>query len=213
MNPTSTIRLVLVDDSEVVRAGLRAVIGSSREIQIVGEAASVKSAVETVRACQPDVVLMDIRLPDGTGFDACRQITATVTTARVLFLTSVIDDELIANAIESGGQGYLLKEIDVPALHKAIIDVAAGRSILAPEAAERMFKMVKSGAKAADLDSLSPQEARVLALISQGKTNKEVGADLNLSEKTVKNYLANVFDKLHVSRRSHAVALYVSQKK
>lgn len=212
MTASGLINLVLVDDSELVRAGLRAVLGTSKEIQIVGEAASVRSAVDVVRTHQPHVVLMDIRLPDGTGFEACRQIAKISPASRVLFLTSVLSDDLIADAIASGGQGYLLKEIDGPGLHKAIVDVATGKSILAPEAAERMFKIVKDGAKCADLDSLSPQETRVLTLISLGKTNKEVASDLNLSEKTVKNYLANVFDKLNVSRRSHAVALYVAAK-
>ena len=152
---------------------------------------------------------MDIRLPDGTGFDACKKILEQLPTTRVLFLTSVVDDRLVDEAIRSGGHGYLLKEIDGRGLVQAILDVAAGKSILDPAVTARVMNMVKSGGNQPKLlDSLSPQERRVLALIAEGKTNKEVGQVLNLSEKTVKNYLANVFDKLNVSRRTQAAALF-----
>jgi len=153
---------------------------------------------------------MDIRLPDGTGFDACRQILQQLPETRVLFLTSVVDDRLVDEAIRSGGHGYLLKEIDGRGLVQAILDVAAGKSILDPSITARVMNLVKTGANQPKLlDSLSPQERRVLALIAEGKTNKEVGLDLNLSEKTVKNYLANIFDKLNITRRAQAAAIFV----
>jgi two-component system response regulator DevR len=156
---------------------------------------------------------MDIRLRDGTGFDACRQILQRLDT-RVLFLTSVVDDHLVDEAIRAGGHGYLLKEIDGRGLVQAILDVAAGKSILDPAVTARVMKMVKSGAQPNALDTLSPQERRILALIAEGKTNKEVAAEMNLSEKTVKNYLSTVFDKLNVTRRSQAVAMFaVEQRK
>jgi two-component system response regulator DevR len=203
------VKLLIVDDSELVRTGLRTLLGTERAIQIVGEAANVAQATTSALRLKPDVVLMDIRLPDGTGFDACRQILQQLPDTRVLFLTSVVDDKLVDEAIRSGGHGYLLKEINGHGLLQAILDVAAGKSILDPAVTARVMNLVKTGANQPKLlDSLSPQERRVLALIAEGKTNKEVGADMNLSEKTVKNYLANVFDKLNVTRRSHAAALF-----
>lgn len=208
------VRLVLVDDSEVVRMGLRALLAPEPGIRLLGEAGSVREAVAVITHHQPEVVLMDIRLPDGTGFDACRQVLARLPATRVIFLTSVVDDKLVDEAIKSGGHGYLLKEINGRGLVQAIADVAAGRSILDPAVTARVMRLVKSGPPAGNnspLDQLSPQERRVLASISDGKTNKEVANDLSLSEKTVKNYLANIFDKLNVSRRSQAVALYVSE--
>jgi two-component system, NarL family, response regulator DevR len=209
-----TLKLLLVDDSELVRMGLRALLTAERSIHVVGEAGSVAAAVDTVKKLRPEVVLMDIRLPDGTGFDACRQILQLLPETKILFLTSVVDDHLVDEAIRSGGHGYLLKEINGRGLVQAVFDVAAGKSILDPAVTARVMKLVKSGGAGADvLASLSPQERRVLALIAEGKTNKEVGADMNLSEKTVKNYLANIFDKLDVNRRSQATALYVQHKK
>lgn len=204
------VRLLIVDDSELVRTGLRTLLSSEHTLAIIGEAANVANAVTTAARLKPDVILMDIRLPDGTGFDACRQILQQLPETRILFLTSVVDDRLVDEAIRSGGNGYLLKEIDGRGLVQAILDVAAGKSILDPAITARVMNLVKAGGNQPKLlDSLSPQERRVLALIAEGKTNKEVGLDLNLSEKTVKNYLANIFDKLNVSRRSHATALYI----
>jgi two-component system response regulator DevR len=207
------VKLLIVDDSELVRTGLRTLLGAERAIQIVGEAANVALATATALRQRPDVVLMDIRLPDGTGFDACRQILQQLPDTRVLFLTSVVDDKLVDEAIRSGGHGYLLKEINGHGLLQAILDVAAGKSILDPAVTARVMNLVKTGANQPKLlDSLSPQERRVLALIAEGKTNKEVGVGLNLSEKTVKNYLANIFDKLNITRRTQAVLYYTQRK-
>jgi len=204
------VKLFLVDDSELVRTGLRTLLSSERAITIIGEAATVATATVAALRLKPDVVLMDIRLPDGTGFDACRQILQQLPDTRVLFLTSVVDDRLVNEAIRSGGNGYLLKEIDGHGLVQAILDVAAGKSILDPAVTARVMNLVKSGGNQSKLlDTLSPQERRVLALIAEGKTNKEVGLDMNLSEKTVKNYLANIFDKLNVTRRSQATAVFI----
>lgn len=204
------IKLLLVDDSELVRTGLRTLLSDERSLQILGETANVASAIRSAAQLKPDVVLMDIRLPDGTGFDACRQILNQLPETRVLFLTSVVDDRLVDEAIRSGGHGYLLKEIDGRGLVQAILDVHAGKSILDPAVTARVMQLVKSGNKQNSLlETLSPQERRVLALIAEGKTNKEVGTEMGLSEKTVKNYLANVFDKLGTTRRSQAVALFV----
>ena len=204
------IRLVLVDDSEVVRLGLRTLLTGAPGLSIVGEAGDVVSAVEAVRQHRPDVVLLDIRLPDGTGFDACRRIVALRPDTRVLVLTSVADEQMVDDAIRAGAHGYLLKEVNGRALVQAIQDVAAGRSILDPAITARVLALVRSNVPATRdvLESLSPQERRVLALIADGRTNKEVAVEMNLAEKTVKNYLSTVFEKLHVTRRSQAAALY-----
>ena len=203
------VKLLIVDDSELVRTGLRTLLGAEHSIQIIGEAANVATAITSATRLKPEVVLLDIRLPDGTGFDACRQILQQLPDTRVLFLTSVVDDRLVDEAIRSGGHGYLLKEIDGRGLVQAILDVAAGKSILDPAITARVMNLVKTGSAQQNLlDTLSPQERRVLALIAEGKTNKEVGVELNLSEKTVKNYLSTVFEKLNVTRRTQAATLF-----
>ena len=212
--PKSTLRLVLVDDSEVVRTGLRTLLASEKSIEIVGEAGNVASGVETCARLKPDLVLLDIRLPDGTGFDACRQILSRAPATRVLILTSVADDKLVENAIRAGAHGYLLKEIDRRGLVQAIRDVAGGKSVLDPNVTARVMEFLKSGRDEDNvLASLSPQENRVLALIAEGCTNKEVGVKLGLSEKTVKNYLSTVFEKLHVSRRAEAAVIFAQRRK
>jgi two-component system response regulator DevR len=207
------IRLVLVDDSEVVRLGLRALLGAERSLEIVGEGSSVATGVAACVKHKPDVALLDLRLPDGTGFDACRQILRRLPETRVLMLTSVADDTLVDEAIRAGAHGYLLKEVNSRALIQAITDVAAGKSILDPAVTARVMQFMKAGGSTRDvLASLSPQESRVLALIAQGKTNKEAGNEMNLTEKTVKNYLSNIFEKLHVSRRAQAAAIYAQRQ-
>lgn len=207
------IKVVLVEDSEVVRMGLTALLGTEPRLQIVGEAGSVAVGIETCTRVRPDVVLLDLRLPDGTGFEACRRILQLLPDTRVLILTSAVSDAMVDEAIRSGAHGYLLKEIDGRGLISAIRDVAAGKSILDPAVTARVMQIVKSGGTGRDaLASLSPQERRVLALIAEGCTNKEVGVKLGLSEKTVKNYLSTVFEKLHVSRRAEAAVIYAQEK-
>jgi two-component system response regulator DevR len=209
------IRLVLVDDSQVVRMGLRSLITTEPRVELIGEAGSVATAVETCVRLKPDVVLLDIRLPDGTGFDACRQILAKLPDTRVLVLTSVADETLVDEAIRAGAHGYLLKEIDGRGLLQAVFDVAEGKSILDPAVTARVIQLVKGGSSASRdaLAVLSPQERKVLALIAEGQTNKEVASAMGLAEKTVKNYLSNIFEKLHVSRRSQAAAMFVRESR
>jgi two-component system response regulator DevR len=206
------VRVAIVDDSEVVRMGLRSLLSSEPGIAVVGEAGNVAGAADACIQNRADVALLDIRLPDGTGFDACRQILKRRPETRVVILTSVTGDSLVDEAIRAGAHGYLLKEVNGRALIQAVLDVAAGKSILDPTVTARVLELVKSGGSAAGegaaLASLSPQERRVLALIAQGRTNKEAGTELGLSEKTVKNYLSNIFEKLHVSRRAQAAAIF-----
>ena len=217
-NPTSVIRVLLVDDSALVRRGVRSVITAHSQhgaIQVVGEAANAAEAMSEVLRLKPDVVLLDLRLPDGSGIDICRRIHSEVPETRVLVLTSFVDDNLVYNAVIAGAHGYLMKEVDPPALLEAITKAASGQSILTPDITQRVMKMLRSGNAGKDgtndLSSLSQQERRVLACVAEGLTNKQTGERLNLSENTVKNYLINVFEKLQVKRRSQAAALYVEQ--
>jgi two-component system, NarL family, response regulator DevR len=211
---TTPIRILLVDDSELVRRGIKTVLGTqtSPPMRVIGEAGNVAEAVaESVRH-KPDIVLMDIRLPDGSGFDACRQILQRLPDTKVVVLTSYSNDNFVYEAVTAGAQGYLMKEIDPAGLVQAVQDVASGRSILDPDATSRVLRLLRGGGdQGADLTSLSTQERRVLALVANGLTNKQVGEQLGLSENTVKNYLVNVFEKLQVKRRAQAAAIYVQQ--
>ena len=211
----ASIRLVIVDDSELVRLGLRTLLDGQDGISVVGEAATAKTAIDACARHQPDVVLLDINLPDGTGIDVCRRLLQGRPSTRVLFLTSTADEHIIDDAIRAGAHGYLLKEINGTALVQAIRDVAVGKSILDPAITARVLGLMRSTAPSTRnaLAALSPQESRVLALLADGLTNKEIGEKLGLTEKTVKNYLANVFDKLGTTRRVQAAALYAQQAK
>ncbi len=214
---TKSIQILLVDDSELVRCGVKSVLQShvSPKLSVVGEAGNVVDAIAQCLRLKPDIVLLDIRLPDGTGFDACRQIMRHLPDTRIIMLTSYSNDNFVYEAVTSGAQGYLMKEIDPSGLIQGIIDVAAGRSILDHETISRVLRLLRKGtgesAQGPDMSALSPQEQRVLALVAEGKTNKEIGTRLTLSENTVKNYLVNVFTKLKVKRRSQAATLFVQQ--
>jgi two-component system, NarL family, response regulator DevR len=207
-------RVLLVDDSEMVRTGLRTLLGTEPSVEVVGEAVNVETGVEAGGRLKPDVVLLDIRLPDGSGIDVCRQILKCSPDTRVLMVTSMIDDNVVDEAIRAGAHGYLLKEIDGRGLVNAIRDVAAGKSILDPAITARVIQLVRSAGPGRDLlAGLSTREKRVLALIADGCTNKEVGAQLEISEKTVRNYLSVIFDKLHVTRRAEAAVIYAQRGK
>ena len=211
------IRILLVEDSALVREGIRTVLDSADppDLRVVGEAASVAEAVAACDRLRPDVVLLDIRLPDGHGFEACREMLQRQPATRVIVLTSHSSDNFVYEAVTAGAQGYLMKEVDPAGLIQAVRDVAAGQSILAPDVTERVLKMLRNGGAnrgpEGDLGSLSQQERRVLACVAEGLTNKQAAARLGLSDNTVKNYLINVFEKLQVKRRSQAAALYVQQ--
>lgn len=211
---TDPLRILLVDDSELVRRGIKTVLNAqvNKPMRVVGEAGSVAEAIAESLRLKPDVVLLDIRLPDGTGFDACRQILAHLPGTRVIVLTSHSNDNFVYEAVTAGVHGYLMKEIDPAGLIQALEDVAAGRSILGADATTRVLRLLRGGqsqGQGPDMSILSAQERRVLALVADGKTNKQIGEQLSLSENTVKNYLVNVFEKLHVKRRSQAAAFYV----
>jgi two-component system, NarL family, response regulator DevR len=206
------IRVLIVDDHEIVRLGLRTLLNKVGRIRVVGEAGTAATALVEAKRLHPDVVLMDVRLPDRTGIQACRDLRAALPDTRVLFLTSFPDDDAVMATILAGGDGYLLKEVSGDVLIDAIEHVAAGQSMLDPMITTRLLSWVRTldpGATGADRNnSLSPQEQRVIALVAEGQTNKEIAATLRLSEKTVRNYLSNIFQKLHVSRRSQAVSVF-----
>ncbi len=207
-----SIRVAIVDDSPLIRMGLRAALEEHPEISIIGEAANAAAGIALAEKSKPDVVLMDLRLPDKPGFAACREIMQRCPGAKVLILTSSTEERNVHEAIAAGALGYLLKENDGSSLARAILQVAAGHSVLDPSLLDQVMRLVKHqhGPSAAHkLKSLSHQEQRVVALLASGLTNKEIGEKLSLSEKTVKNYLANIFEKLGITRRSQAAALYV----
>jgi two-component system, NarL family, response regulator DevR len=209
------IRLLLVDDHEVVRVGLRTVLHNKQGIAVVGEAGSRADAVRAAKRLKPDVVLMDVRLPDGSGVEAAREVLAMHPTARVLFLTSYTDDDSILAAVLAGAQGYVLKNIDSSLLIRSICAVSNGQSLLDPVYTQRALNWMKAGQDGSSPvreKSLAPQEERVLALVAEGLTNKEIAVALQLSDKTVKNYLSNVFGKLHVSRRAQAATFFVKRE-
>ncbi|MBL9209474.1 MAG: response regulator transcription factor [Opitutaceae bacterium] len=217
MNPESAsprIRVLLVDDSELVRTGLSTLLAVEPTLSVVGTAATVADGVAAGLRLKPDVVLLDIRLPDGTGIDACRQILRSSPDTRVLMVTSVVDDAVIDDAIRAGAHGYLLKEIDGRGLVNAIRDVAAGRSILDPAVTARVIQLVKSAGPGRDpLAGLTPTERQILGLIATGHTNREVGATLGIGEKTVRNHISTIFEKLHVTRRAEAAAIYARESR
>jgi DNA-binding NarL/FixJ family response regulator len=213
--PDSRIRILLVDDSEVVRIGLAAVLGQDPDLKIIGQAATSEEAVARTLALEPDLVLLDVRIPEAGGIEAGRQILDALPNVRVLFLSAFDDDELVRPAILIGAHGYLLKEIDTGFLIASIKRVAAGESILDPtlrqDLVEWVVRNMPTGADRAP-QPLSPQEERVVALVAEGKTNKEIALALELSPKTVKNYLHNVFEKLGIQRRSQAAALHARRE-
>lgn len=209
------IRLLLVDDHEVLRIGLRTLFNEAGGFQVVGEAGALSSAVTEASRLKPDVVLMDVRLPDGSGVDACRAIRAARQETRVLFLTSFADEDVVLATILAGADGFLLKEVSRDQLIGAVKTVAGGQSILDPAVTQRVMARMKTlTAQTAEnkSDPLSPQEQKVLALVAEGLTNKEIAVSLSLREKTVGHYLENIFQKLQVTRRSQVAVLYTRRQ-
>jgi two-component system response regulator DevR len=214
LTETKTIRLLIVEDHEVTRLGLRTLLGACPQFEIVGEAGSVAECLDAVARFKPDLLLLDVRLRDGSGIEVCQRLQREELDLKVLVLTSYADDDLVFDAITAGADGYLLKEIHGDKLIQAIQDVAAGKSILDPVVTRRVMNRARNAASPTvhnKLDVLSAQERRVVALVAEGKTNKEIGLEMGLSDKTVKNYLSNAMEKLNLTRRSHAAAFFITQ--
>ena len=200
-------RILICDDHEVVREGLRGLLGRQAAMTVVAEAGTVADAVEAAARHKPDVVIMDIRLPDGSGVEACRAIREARPETKVIMLTSYADDEAVFASIIAGASGYLLKQTRGQALVDAIVAVAAGRSLLDPDVTGKVLERVRaSRGEDPAIASLTEQERKVLAGLAEGKTNREIGETLFLSEKTVKNYVSRILDKLGLSRRAEAAA-------
>jgi len=202
------VRVMLCDDHEVVREGLRTLVSRQEGMAVVGEASSVKEAIEAATRSRPDVIIMDVRLPDGSGVEACRTIREARPETRVIMLTSYADDEALFASIVAGASGYLLKQTRGQAVIDAIQAVASGRSLLDPDVTGKVLERVRKGRGDEDpaIASLTEQERKVLEQLAEGKTNREIGEVLFLSEKTVKNYVSRILDKLGLSRRAEAAA-------
>ncbi len=209
MEDERALRLLVVDDHEVVRHGLVALLDRRPNLRVVAQAGTVAEAVDGARRCRPDLVIMDVRLPDGSGVEAGRRIQDELPGTRVVILTSYPDEEAVLAAIVAGASGYLLKQVRARDLIAAIETVAGGGSLLDPAVTERVLERVRriaTGDQPDELASLTAQEHRVLALVAEGRTNKEIAAEVFLSDKTVKNYVSSILAKLHLERRAQVAA-------
>ncbi len=210
---TTTTRVLICDDHEVVREGLRGLISRQTGMSVVGEAGSVAESIEAAARAKPDVVIMDVRLPDGSGVEACRAIREARPETKVVMLTSYADDEALFASILAGASGYLLKQTRGQAVVDAITAVAAGRSLLDPDVTGKVLeRMRETRAEDPALASLTDQERKVLAGLAEGTTNRKIGEAMFLSEKTVKNYVSRILDKLGLSRRAEAAAYMTKHK-
>ncbi|MEX1102337.1 MAG: response regulator transcription factor [Actinomycetota bacterium] len=203
------LRVMLVDDHEVVRDGVRAMLQAEDDIIVTAEAGTVREAVDEADRTKPDVVVMDVQLADGSGIEATREILAAHPATRVLMLTSFADDEALFASIMAGASGYVLKQVRSGELVRAIRSVGGGESLLDPEVTTAVLDRLRKGKhllKDEKLARLSPQEERILALVADGSTNRQIGEELQLAEKTVKNYVSSILSKLEVARRAEAAA-------
>lgn len=203
----ATIRVFLLDDHELVRRGLTDLLDTESDLEVVGEASSVAEAMVRIPATKPDVAVLDVRLPDGSGVEVCRDIRSDMPDVKCLMLTSFSDDEALFDAIMAGASGYVLKEIRGHDLVDAIRQVASGRSLLDPSLVQKVLERLRRGNEDDErLASLSDQERRILELIGEGLTNRQIGEHMHLAEKTVKNYVSSLLAKLGMERRTQAAA-------
>ena len=203
------LRILVVDDHEIVRQGLVALLDRRESLEVVAQAATVAEAISTAAKFEPDVVVMDVRLPDGSGIEACREIRAARPETRVIMLTSYPDEEAVLSAIIAGASGYLLKQVRGRDLVAALESVGRGDSLLDPAVTEKVLQRVRTaatGGVADELADLTAQERKILLLVAEGKTNKEIAGEIFLSDKTVKNYVSSILSKLNLQRRTQAAA-------
>ena len=204
----STLRAFLLDDHDLVRKGVRAVLESAGDIDVVGEASTVADATRLIPELRPEVVVLDTHLPDGSGIDLCRDLAVLVPSARTLVLTARDSEESIVAAMQAGAAGYLLKQVDGAVLLSAVRTIARGHSLIDPSLARRVIDWMEQTTETPDeLAGLTDQQLRILALIAEGLTNREIGVRLYLAEKTVKNHVTRILAKLGVQRRTQAALL------
>ena len=209
------LRLLVVDDHEVVRQGLVAMLDRRPNFQVVAEAGNVAEALESAHRFKPDLVIMDVRLPDGSGIEACREIRAELPETRVVILTSYPDEEAVFSAIIAGASGYLLKQVRARDLVSALEAVGRGESLLDPAVTEKVLERMRriaTGGAQDELAQLTAQEQKILLLVAEGKTNKEIAAEVFLSDKTVKNYVSSILSKLNLQRRAQAAAFVAKRR-
>ena len=213
---STRVRVLLCDDHELVRRGLRALLETDLTIEVVGEASSADEAVTSSVTTTPDVVVMDVRMPGRSGIEACRDIRAHREQTRVLILTSFADDEALFSAIMAGASGYVLKQIHGNDLLTAIHRVSKGESLLDPSVTGRVLARIRGDVLAGEesgVEQLTPQERRIIGLVAEGMTNRQIGAQVHLAEKTVKNYVSNILMKLDLSRRAEVAAFMARRRR
>ena len=204
----STLRAFLLDDHDLVRKGVRVVLEEEGDIEVVGEVSTLAEATRLIPNLRPDVVVLDIDLPDGSGIDLCRDLAVLASSARALVLTSRDSEETIVAAMHAGAAGYLLKQVDGSSLLSAVRTIASGHSLIDPSLARRVIDWMEQTTEAPDeLAGLTEQQLRILALLAEGLTNREIGTRLYLAEKTVKNHVTRILAKLGVQRRTQAALL------
>ncbi|BAJ29664.1 MULTISPECIES: response regulator transcription factor [Kitasatospora] len=213
MTDNGHIRVFLLDDHEVVRRGVHDLLSMEGDIEVVGEAGTAAEALNRIPAVHPDVAVLDVRLPDGNGVEVCREIRSQDPSVKCLMLTSFSDDEALFDSIMAGASGYVLKAIRGTDLLSAVRDVAAGKSLLDPVATSRVLARLRDGGEKEDerIAQLTKQERRILDLIGEGMTNRQIGNELHLAEKTVKNYVSSLLAKMGMERRTQAAA-YVARR-
>ncbi len=213
---STTLRVLVVDDHEVVRQGLVALLARRERFQVVAEAGTVAASIDQARRHQPDIVIMDVRLPDGSGIEACREIRAELPDTRVVMLTSYPDEEAVLSAIIAGASGYLLKQIRARDLVAALETVGHGGSLLDPAVTEKVLDRIRriaTGESESDeMSQLTSQERRILLLVAEGQTNKQIAGAIFLSDKTVKNYVSSILSKLNLERRAQAAAFVAKHR-
>jgi two-component system response regulator DevR len=210
-----TLRIILVDDHEVVRIGLRTLLARHPQFRIIDEAASANEAVEKTLRLQADIVVMDIRLPGRSGIEACREITAKQSSTKVIMLTSYAEDEMLFDAIAAGASGYVLKQIGSQELVRALETIGRGESLVDPTLMQKVLAKVRQDARREESSAfakLNEQEVKILAAIAEGKTNREIAAQVSLSEKTVRNYVSTILGKLNLATRAQAAAYAVQHR-
>jgi DNA-binding NarL/FixJ family response regulator len=206
-----TIRVFLVDDHEVVRRGVRELLASAEGIEVVGEADTVATARDRIAVAAPHVAVLDVQLPDGSGVELCRDVRSDHPDVRCLMLTSFPDDDALVDAVIAGASGYLLKQVRGADIVDAVRRVAAGSSLMDPAAVERATERLRRGAEEDErLKDLTPQERRILDLLAEGRTNRQIAEEMFLAEKTVKNYVSNLLAKMGMGRRTEA-AVYAAR--